>query len=111
METPPVNILYLVFILLASIASFRLIFHILTEHRKWMWAIVIFPVTIIAFCFVHWRSSRAYVFFFLLTVFSSILVTSLSGRGFDTNLLFYVLRLGLWPLALANELLYQSAAS
>jgi hypothetical protein len=104
MESPSTKLISLVFILFTSIASFRLIYHILIEYKKWIWPIIFFPVTIIAFCFVHWRSSRAYVFFFLLTLFASILVTSLLGQQFDTELLFHVLRVGLWPLVLLNYL-------
>ena len=105
METPPVNILYLVFVLLASMASFRLIFHIFSEHRKWLLPVLLLPVIVIAFCFMHWNSSRAYVFFFLLTLFTSILITALSGHAFDLTLLSEVLKVGLWPLVAAQALL------
>lgn len=104
MDTPPTKLVFLVFILLASIACFRLIYHIFIEHKKWIWAVVLFPVTVIAFCFMYWRDSRAYVFFFLLTLFASTLVASLLGQPFDSELLINVLRVGLWPITAISYL-------
>jgi hypothetical protein len=99
------NLVYLLFTILSSIACFRLIFHVFSEHRKWLAPILILPVIVIAFCFVHWRTSRAYVFFFLLTLFTSALAASLSGYDLDERTLMQALNIGLWPLALIKWLI------
>ncbi len=104
----PVEGVYLFIIMMISFVFFKLLEKSIWVSKKWTMAIITLPAIVIVFCVLYWEECRAQVFFFFVTIIISVLVSSLSGYAFTTDLMDRLLTVCLWPIYVTQYILHNA---
>jgi|GEM_PF-6858269 len=106
MQQHPVEIFYLLFIIMLSVCVFSILEKAWRLNYKWIIPIVFFPPLIMIFSIKYFSYVRSYWFFIVLTFFISILVSTLTGHNFTDKLLYDLGALCSWQLNIGRFIYY-----